>query len=97
MVLYRDILAHVYREIISASIALEKDLVIGYLGPEATYTHQAAVKNFGSGSGIPATCPIFLMSFQCSEASTVITEWCRLRIQREGAVNRSLDLLSIPS
>ena len=39
----------VYREIISASIALEKDIVIGYLGPEATYTHQAAVKNFGSG------------------------------------------------
>jgi chorismate mutase/prephenate dehydratase len=38
-----------YREIISASIALEKDIVIGYLGPEATYTHQAAVKNFGSG------------------------------------------------
>ena len=39
----------VYREIISASIALEKDIVIGFLGPEATYTHQAAVKNFGSG------------------------------------------------
>ena len=38
----------VYREVISASIALEKDMTIGYLGPEATYTHQAAVKNFGS-------------------------------------------------
>ena len=43
------LLRTVYREIISASIALEKDMVIGYLGPEATYTHQAAVKNFGSG------------------------------------------------
>ncbi|MEL0119031.1 MAG: prephenate dehydratase [Opitutae bacterium] len=38
----------IYREIISASIALEKPLVIGYLGPEATYTQQAALKNFGS-------------------------------------------------
>lgn len=37
----------IYREVISASIALEKKLVIAYLGPEATYTHQAAVRNFG--------------------------------------------------
>ena len=34
-------LQSVYREVISGSIALEKKLVIGYLGPEATYTHQA--------------------------------------------------------
>jgi len=37
----------IYREVISASIALEKQLVIAYLGPEATYTHQAALRNFG--------------------------------------------------
>jgi chorismate mutase/prephenate dehydratase len=39
---------HIYREIISAAIALEKPLKVAYLGPEATYTHQAALKNFGS-------------------------------------------------
>ena len=38
----------IWREIISASISLEKKLVIAYLGPEATFTHQAAIKNFGS-------------------------------------------------
>jgi len=38
----------IYREIISAAIALEKPLQVAYLGPEATYTHQAALKNFGS-------------------------------------------------
>ena len=38
----------IYREIISASIALEKKLIIGYLGPEATFTHQAAMRNIGS-------------------------------------------------
>src|SRR5690554_1307828 len=38
----------IYREIISASIALEKPLSIAYLGPEATYTHQAALLAFGS-------------------------------------------------
>ena len=38
----------IWREIISASISLEKKLIIAYLGPEATFTHQAAIKNFGS-------------------------------------------------
>lgn len=37
----------VYREVISGSIALEKKLVIAYLGPETTFTHQAAILNFG--------------------------------------------------
>lgn len=38
----------VYREIMSASLALEKDLRIAYLGPEATFTHQAARSKFGA-------------------------------------------------
>jgi chorismate mutase/prephenate dehydratase len=38
----------IYREIISAATALQKRLIVAYLGPEATFTHQAAIKNFGS-------------------------------------------------
>ncbi|HLS28530.1 MAG TPA: prephenate dehydratase [Opitutales bacterium] len=38
----------IYREIMSAAIALEKRTVIAYLGPEATYTHQAAMRKFGA-------------------------------------------------
>lgn len=38
----------IYREIMSASLALEKDLSIAYLGPEATWTHQAARQKFGA-------------------------------------------------
>src|SRR5205809_476089 len=38
----------IYREIMSASLALEKDLAIAYLGPEATWTHQAAREKFGA-------------------------------------------------
>jgi chorismate mutase/prephenate dehydratase len=38
----------IYREIMSASLALEKDLTIAYFGPEATNTHQAARNKFGS-------------------------------------------------
>lgn len=38
----------IYREIMSASLALEKDLAIAYLGPPATWTHQAARAKFGA-------------------------------------------------
>jgi chorismate mutase / prephenate dehydratase len=41
-------LGAVYREIMSSALALEKSLTIAYLGPEATFTHQAAIKRFGS-------------------------------------------------
>lgn len=38
----------IFREIISASVALQmKDLPVAYLGPAGTFTHQAARKNFG--------------------------------------------------
>jgi len=30
----------IYREIMSASISLQKDVLIAYLGPPGTYTHQ---------------------------------------------------------
>jgi chorismate mutase/prephenate dehydratase len=38
----------IYREIMSGSLALEKSMAIAYLGPEATFTHQAAVRRFGA-------------------------------------------------
>ena len=42
-----DAVRAIYREIMSASLALEKDLTIAFLGPEATWTHQAARSKFG--------------------------------------------------
>ncbi|MCR4336308.1 MAG: prephenate dehydratase [Candidatus Omnitrophica bacterium] len=38
----------IYREIMSSSLSLEKSLKIAYLGPEASFTHLAAQKKFGS-------------------------------------------------
>lgn len=41
-------LGAVYREVMSSALALEKSLTIAYLGPEATFTHQAAIRRFGA-------------------------------------------------
>jgi chorismate mutase/prephenate dehydratase len=38
----------IYREIMSSALSLEKTMTIAYLGPEATFTHQAAIQRFGS-------------------------------------------------
>ncbi len=43
-----DSLSSIYREIMSSALALEKLLTVSYLGPEATFTHQAAIRKFGS-------------------------------------------------
>lgn len=37
----------VFREIISASLSLEQPLKVAFLGPQATYTHVAAMQQFG--------------------------------------------------
>lgn len=38
----------IYREIMSSALAVKEPLRIAYLGPEATFTHLAALKRFGS-------------------------------------------------
>lgn len=52
----------IYREIMSAAIALEKPMAIAYLGPEATFTHQAATKKFGASieyMSVPTIADVF--------------------------------------
>ncbi|NLC70631.1 MAG: prephenate dehydratase [Desulfuromonadaceae bacterium] len=45
----------VYREIISASLSLEQPLSVAYLGPKATFTQEAAIRQFGlSARFVPA-------------------------------------------
>ncbi len=43
-----DGLRAIYREVMSSALSLEKSLTIAYLGPEATYTHEAAMRRFGA-------------------------------------------------
>ncbi|NPA12522.1 MAG: prephenate dehydratase [Aquificae bacterium] len=39
----------VFREIISACRSTEENIKVAYLGPAATFTHQAAISHFGQG------------------------------------------------
>ena len=47
-----------FREIMSACLALEKPLEVAFLGPEGTFTQQAAFKHFGHAvNTIPVAIP----------------------------------------
>src|SRR5690606_14232739 len=49
-----EVLVHVFREIMSACLAQQEPLKIGYLGPEGTFSQQAVLKHFGrSAPGLP--------------------------------------------
>ncbi len=43
-----DAIRAIYREIMSSALAVEKPMSIAYLGPEATFTHQASLQRFGT-------------------------------------------------
>src|SRR5918992_2010643 len=47
-------LQRIYTEIMSACRSLEDQIVVAYLGPEGTYSQEAALKHFG---GIVPTTP----------------------------------------
>ena len=49
-----EVLVHVFRDIMSACLAQQEPLKIGYLGPEGTFSQQAVLKHFGrSAHGLP--------------------------------------------
>ncbi len=81
----------IYREIMSAALALEKPLVIAYLGPEATNTHQAALKKFGASVDyrpMPSLADVFT-AVEKGEADYGVVP---IENSTEGSVRDSLDL-----
>jgi chorismate mutase/prephenate dehydratase len=90
--LTRETLKAIYREIMSASLAMEKPLVIAYLGPRATFSHQAALKKFGSSvSYLPCNSitDVFLEVEKDNADYGVIP----IENSIEGAISHTLDML----
>ncbi len=83
----------IYREIISGSIALEKKLIIAYLGPEATYTHQAALSKFGVSLDFHAkkTIPDVFTEVENGNADYGVIP---IENSTEGVVFHSMDMLA---
>ena len=81
----------IYREIISAAIALEKPLLIAYLGPEATNTHMAAMKKFGASVDYHAMANIgdIFTAVEKGEADYAVIP---IENSTEGSVRDALDL-----
>ena len=82
----------IYREVISATRALESELKIAYLGPEATYTHLAAREKFGSAPEFIAAKTIG-EAFQEVEQGRASFGVVPIENSTEGVVAHTLDRL----
>jgi chorismate mutase/prephenate dehydratase len=81
----------IYREIMSAALALEEDLQIAYLGPEGTWTHQAAIKKFGHSVAYSPQ-PNFSEVFEQVSRRRAHYGVVPIENSTEGAVSHTLDL-----
>ena len=80
----------IYREIMSAALALETEMKIAYLGPEATFTHQAARGKFGASVEYIPTGTISEV-FDCVQSRTADYGVVPIENSIEGAVSSTFD------
>jgi chorismate mutase/prephenate dehydratase len=84
-------LRSVFREIISASLALEAPMKVAFFGPKATFTHQAALQQFGLSAelvpqkSIPAV-------FEEVEKGRALYGVVPVENSTEGMVSHTLDM-----
>ena len=85
-------MVRLFREMISACLALEQPLRIAYLGPEGTFTQTAALKQFGLSV---QTLPLadIKQVFREVEAESADYGVVPVENSAEGVVNHTLDLL----
>jgi chorismate mutase/prephenate dehydratase len=87
-----DAVRAIWREILSAALALEHPLPVAYLGPPATFTHQAAVRRFGSSADLV---PVRGIADIFDEVERARAQYGVVPVENstEGAVNITLDRL----
>lgn len=90
--LTNDHLAAVWREIMSACLALESPVRVAYLGPAGTFSEQAALQYFGT-SIEHVSCVSIDEVFRATAAGSASFGIVPVENSTEGVVSRSLDLL----
>ncbi len=82
--------ARLFREIMSTCLALEEPIRVAYLGPEGTFTQQAALKHFGHAA---VTLPMGAIDevFREVEAGAVNYGVVPVENSTEGVVTHTLD------
>ena len=85
-----EALRAIYREVMSAAIALEKPLVVAYLGPEASNAHAAAMRKFGASVGYQgvATVADLFTTVEKGESDYAVVP---VENSTEGSVREALD------
>jgi chorismate mutase / prephenate dehydratase len=85
-------LARLFAEIMAACRALEDSITVAYLGPEGTFSQEAAVKHFG---GLTAMRPCGSIDEVFRQVETGAAGYGVVPVENstEGAVGRTLDLL----
>ena len=85
-------MARLFREIMSACLALEQPLRVAYLGPDGSYTHAAALKHFGGSVQTEAAEGIDGV-FRLVEVGSADFGVVPVENSTEGVVGQTLDLL----
>ncbi len=83
-------LRNIFREIISAARQVQRPLAVAFLGPEATFTHLAAIKKFGQSTlfkPLPTIAEVFLAVEKGNQHLGVVP----IENSTEGVVNETLD------
>src|SRR5450755_3527119 len=82
----------VFRQIMSACLALEQQLRISYLGPAGTFSHAAVTKHFGDLVDAEP-CASIDEVFRAAESGQTDYAVVPVENSTEGAVGRTLDLM----
>ncbi len=89
-------MVRIFREIMSSCLALEQELKVAFLGPEGSYTQEAAIKHFGHAVHlVPQT--TFEDIFRAVEMKQVNYGVVAIENSTEGSVAHTLDMLSSAS
>ena len=87
-----ETVAFLFREIMSACLALERPITVAYLGPRGTFSEAATLKQFGLAADALATASIDEV-FRTVESGAADFGVIPVENSTEGAVGRSLDLM----